>query len=420
MLLVTDDQRADTLGGMPAVQSLLVRKGVRYSHGMVPTALCCPSRASILTGLYAHHTRVFGNGDVGGNRYGGWVQFHRRGMEFRTLAEALRLRGYRTGLFGKYLNNFGNSTPDDFVPPGWDTFTAFQYARGAYFGYQLTDGTYHGDAPRDYSTDLLSRRVSSFIRTTPKHQPVFVYFAPYAPHAPYEPAPRDLGAAVGLPSLATVAPPGGTRPAWRAGSPIPPEEEADRVRRGQVETLMSVDDAVRRVLRTLRRTGRDRDTLFVFTSDNGYFWGEHGLIGKDAPYAAAIRVPLVLRWDGHAPAGVVDHRLALNVDLAGTIARAAGAQMSTDGIDLLGGTRRHGFVLEAMDGYEGRPAYCGWRTRNRMYVHWDTGNDELYDYRTDPGEQRNLAGLPELRDIQRRMREHARAACFPEPPGFDW
>lgn len=420
VLVVTDDQRADTIAGMPAVQRLLVRKGVQFSNGMVPTALCCPSRASILTGLYAHNSRVFGNGDIGGNRYGGWAQFHRRGMEFRTIATALEGRGYRNGLFGKYINNFGNSTPDDFVPPGWDTFTAFQYARGAYFGYRLTDGTRHGYAPEDYSTDVLTRRVNSFIRTTPKNRPLFVYFAPFAPHDPYTPAPRHKGTATNLPSLATFSPPGGTRAAWRRGRPVPPVEEADLARRGQVETLLSVDDAVAGILRTLRRTGRQRDTLFIFTSDNGYLWGEHGLIGKDAPYAPATRIPLVLRWDGHAPAGVVDERLALNIDLASTIARAAGAPMSTDGVDLLGSARRKGFVLEAMDGYRGRPAYCGWRTKRRMYVRWATGRTELYDYRTDPAEERNLAGLPKVKGVQQRMRAKARAACVPEPPGFSW
>ena len=146
VLIVTDDQRADTLAGMTKVNTLLADKGVRFANGMVPTSLCCPSRSTILTGLYAHHTRVFGNGDVGGARFGGWAQFHRRGMEYRTIATALADRGYRTGFFGKYLNDFSRLSPDGYTPPGWDVFTAFKYSRGAYFGYRLTDGTYHGTA----------------------------------------------------------------------------------------------------------------------------------------------------------------------------------------------------------------------------------------------------------------------------------
>jgi arylsulfatase A-like enzyme len=387
---------------------------------MVPTALCCPSRVSLLTGLYAHHTSVYGNGDVGGSLYGGWVQFHRRGLEFRTLAVALKDRGYRTGLFGKYINNFGNATPDGYQPPGWDEFTTFIYARGAYFGYTLSDGSVHGDAAEDYSTDVLTRRAERFIRSTPDRKPVFVLLAPFAPHKPYLPAPRHAGAAADLRPDEPLSRTWLERPAWTVRRTPSPEEAPAVIRRGQVESLFAVDDAVASVLRTLRQTGRDQDTLFVFTSDNGYLWGEHGLTGKDAPYDPATRVPLVLRWDGRVPAGAVDDRLALNIDLTATISRAASAGMTTDGVDLLGERRRGGFVLEAMNGYAGRPAYCGWRTRNRMFVQWADGRTDLFDYRTDPYEQHNLAGDPAMQQVEQQMRAKAEQACDPEPPGFDW
>ena len=155
-------------------------------------------------------------------------------------------------------------------------------------------------------------------------------------------------------------------------------------------------------------------------SDNGYLWGEHGLVGKDNPYDAGIRIPLVIRWDGHARRGVVDDRLALNVDIAGTIARATGATMHTDGIDLLTSESRSGFPLEAMAGYRHRPAYCGWRTQRWMYVRYDSGRSELYDYQNDPFEQHDLAGDPAVADVQARMRAQATTHCSPEPPGFDW
>lgn len=429
VLIVSDDQRVESLAGMPQVQQLLVDKGTRFERGMVPTALCCPSRASILTGLYSHNTRVFGNGDVGGPAFGGWSQFHRRGMEFRTVANALQGVGYRTGFFGKYLNDFSKFAPDGYAPPGWDTFTAFKYSRGAYFRYRLTDGSWYGSAPEDYSTDVLTTRAREFVRATPKDKPAFVLLAPYGPHSPYTPAPRHIGAADRLPDtpvpkvlpdsllVPTAQDP---RPRWLTSRQADDSDGFEGVRRGQEETLLSVDDAVASMVRTMGRTGRGRDTLFIFMSDNGYLWGEHGMVGKDVPYAPATRIPLVVRWDGQVPAGEVDGRLALNVDIAGTIADAASATMSTDGLSLLGTRKRKGFVLEAMAGYRGRPAYCGWRTKDRMYVRWATGRTELYDYRTDPSEQRNLAGLPEVRDIERRMRENARAACVPEPPGFDW
>jgi len=429
VLVISDDQRVESLAGMPQVQQLLVNKGTRFERGMVPTALCCPSRATIMTGLYSHTTRVFGNGDVGGPTFGGWSQFHRRGMEYRTIANALQREGYRTGFFGKYLNDFSKFAPDSYSPPGWDTFTAFKYSRGAYFGYRLTDGSWHGNDPEDYSTDVLAGRAAQFIRNTPRSKPVFVLLAPYGPHSPYIPAPRHAGAADRmadtdvpkvLPETLQVPTTDNSRPRWFRSRQSDDADEFDGVRRGQEETLLSVDDAVASMVDTMTRTGRERDTLFVFMSDNGYMWGEHGMIGKDVPYTPATRIPLVMRWDGHVPAGKVDGRLALNVDIAGTIARAASASMTTDGLNLLGRKQRKGFVLEAMGGYRGRPAYCGWRTKNRMYVRWDTGRTELYDYRTDPAEQQNLAGLPEVKDAQNRMRAKAQKACFPEPPGFDW
>jgi arylsulfatase A-like enzyme len=420
VLVNTDDQRHDTLEHMPNVQALLVRKGTRFSNGMVPTALCCPSRASLMTGLYAHHTGVFGNGDVGGSVYGGWLQFHRRGLEFRTLPLALHQRGYRTGLFGKYINNFGNATPRGYTPPGWDTFTTFVFTRGAYYGYLLSDGTYHGSEPGDYSTDVLTRRAARFIRSTPSEKPVFVYLAPYAPHKQYIPAQRHAGTALDLAAPEAVSLSWRDQPSWIANRAPTPDEAPIPVQQGQVESLLAVDEAVASIMQTLEETGRDRDTLFVFTSDNGYLWGEHGITGKDVPYDAATRVPLVMRWDGHIPAGEVDDRLALNIDLAPTISAVTAARMETDGIDLLGTRRRSGFVLEAMNGYGGRPAYCGWRTERHMFLQWADGRAELYDYRTDPFEQHNLAGQPATRQVEQRMRAMAREHCDPEPPGFDW
>jgi arylsulfatase A-like enzyme len=143
-------------------------------------------------------------------------------------------------------------------------------------------------------------------------------------------------------------------------------------------------------------------------------------VGKDVPYDAATRVPLVMRWDGHLPAGTVDNRLALNIDLATTVSRVAAAGMETDGLDLFGGERRRGFVLEAMSGYAQRPAYCGWRTKHRMYVKWADGRTELYDYRSDPFEADNLAGQVAHREVERRMRQKAAQHCDPTPPGFSW
>lgn len=423
VIILTDDQRRDSMQYMPQVQRLLVDQGTRYTQAMVPTSLCCPSRATILTGLYAHSMRVFGNGDVGGARWGGWPRFHRMGMEKRTMGVALRRAGYRTALIGKYLNYFGKFSEPGYVPPGWDTFSTFMADHGRYYKYRLNDGTHHGEAPEDYSTDVFAAKATEFIRTAPAGQPLFLLFAPYGPHAPYKPAPRHAGSMAGLlpdytaPTLHQKL---RTMPRWMRARRHFTKAEVDQMRLGQHESLLSVDEAVGAIHDALRDTGRERDTLYLFMSDNGYFWGEHRIIGKDAPYKDATYIPMVARWDGHIPTGVTDDRIVLNVDVARTVAAAAGASMSTDGLNMFGTAERKGFVLEAMNGYNDRPAYCGWRTKHRMFVRWATGERELYDYRSDPAERRNLADKPAWKDVRQTMRRKAVKACSPEPPRYNW
>jgi N-acetylglucosamine-6-sulfatase len=423
VLILTDDQRVGTYRAMPNVNRLLRARGTTYTRAMVPTSLCCPSRSTILTGLYAHNSRLFGNGDVGGARYGGWRRFHRLGLEDRTLGPALQAVGYRTALIGKYLNFFGRYAPAGYTPPGWDTFAAMMSSHGSYYQYRLSDGSHYGTEPQDYSTDVLSSRATQFIATTPADQPLFLYFAPFGPHAPYKPAPRHLGALDGQLeryTAPTLYQPLKSMPRWMRERTHFSQADVDLTRQRQLETLMSVDDAVGSIVAALAATGRERDTLFVFMSDNGYFWGEHTIIGKDSPYQDSTAIPMVLRWDGHIGPGTTSKRIVLNVDVARTIATAAGAAMSTDGLDILGTKRRTGFVLEAMDGYHNRPAYCGWRTRHRMYVHWDSGEQELFDYRTDPAEEHNIAHRKKWRDVRNAMRAKAYAACRPKPPHFHW
>lgn len=423
VVVLTDDQRPETLAWMPEVQRLLVERGTTYRQAMVPTSLCCPSRATILTGRYAHTTRVFGNGDVGGGRLGGWPRFHRTGSEQRTVAVRMQQAGYRTGLVGKYLNYFGNRAEPGHVAPGWDTFTVQMSKHGRYYRYRLSDGTAHGSEPQDYSTDVFASRAVDFVRSTPRDQPMFLFFAPYGPHAPYTPAPRHLGALEGrLPQYVprTLRQPKRTMPRWMRARKSFTQAEVDLTRLRQHESMLSVDEAVASIHDALAETGRERDTLFVFTSDNGYFWGEHRIIGKDSPYQDSTRVPMVVRWDGRVPAGATSDRLVLNVDIAETVTTAAGVGMRTDGLDMLGVRRRSGFVLEAMTGYHERPPYCGWRTRNRMYVQWGTGEEELFDYRRDRYERRNRADEPAWQELRRRMRAKAKAACVPAPPAFRW
>ncbi len=189
LLIVTDDQRWDTLWAMPEVQRSLVERGVTFSEAFTTSSLCCPSRASILTGQYPHTTGVYRQGLP----HGGFQSFD----DTTTIATALRAGGYRTGLFGKYLDSYQADALGGYVPPGWDRWVAFVHSQ--YLEYTLTvDGTVErfGAAAGDYSTDVLAARTEDFIRST--EGPVFAVYAPPAPHAPAIPSAVDGGLFAGL------------------------------------------------------------------------------------------------------------------------------------------------------------------------------------------------------------------------------
>lgn len=422
LLVVTDDQRQDTVRHMPRVQRLLVDRGTTFTRAQVPTPLCCPSRASLLTGLYAHDTGVFSNGRPDG----GWWAFHEQGHEQRTVVGALHAAGYRTGLFGKYFNAYARWSAPSHRPPGWDHFLTFRTLRrsGSYFGYRLSDGRRHGSGTAAYSTDVLARAAERFVRATPRNQPLFVYFAPYAPHAPSVPAPRHAGAWTDrLPRHRPVSATEDVedKPAWVRRLTAPTQASVDTARARQQESLMAVDEAVGGLVQALADTGRLSNTLVVYLSDNGLLLGEHHIMGKGAPYAEALSVPLVVRWDGRVQASRTDDRLALNLDVPATIAEAAAVRFPTDGLSLLAGHDRRGFVLEgAADPKLARPAFCGWRTAEWTYVRWATGEEELYSQRGDPHQLRNLATDASRRPVRDALRSRAVRHCAPEPPGFDW
>ena len=436
VLIVTDDQRPDTLDWMPIVQRRVVERGRRFSNGMVPTSVCCPSRASILTGMFAHSTHVWSNGrnaDIDGT--GGWQAFAAAGMEDRTIAVELQASGYQTMLVGKYLNRY-DASPEGYVPPGWTSWHAFAGTNGDYYDYDIrhTDGstTSFGHRDQDYSTDVLLRYAVRELRTARPARPLFLMFTPFGVHDRLpKPAPRHIG-------TATVGPyqaPGVNeadvtdKPAWIATLPTISPRRLMRGSRRTQETLFSIDEAVGRLLDVIHDRRRLRNTLVIVTSDNGTFWGEHRLGGKYMPYDGATRVPLAMRWSGRIQAGTLDRRLALNLDITTTIASAARLDsFAADGLSLLAADRRDGFVLEAgaTSGDDGngqkvaRPGYCGFRTRRFLFVRYSGGLEELYDYRRDPWELENVADLAAYADRLAMLRDRADTDCRPRPPGYDW
>ena len=392
VLIVTDDQRWDTLGAMPAVRRLLVDRGVTFENAFATTPSCCPSRVSLLTGQYSHHTGVF-DGSAG-NAPGGAPAFH----DGSSIATWLHDAGYRTGLFGKYLNDYAE-LPRGYVPPGWDEWAAVAqpHPQIKYYDYELNEnGTIvrYGDAPSDYSTTVLAEKAVRFVRG---NRPFFLYLAPIAPHPPAIPAPQDVDAPVAPwpkpPSFdeADVS----DKPEGGAGRLDP--SKAERLRAQMLRSLRAVDRAVEDVVDAVDDAGLADDTYFVFTSDNGYLWGEHRLMGKVWPYEESIRVPLVIRPPGSHPTRTVD-AFALNVDVPTTIADLAGVDpgLPQDGrslMPLLDGEVdrwRHAFVVEFLGYAPGIPAYSGVRTERYLYVEYRDRSRELYDLQADPFELENL------------------------------
>lgn len=423
VLVVTDDQRFDTLWAMPIVQRELVRRGASFPEAFVVNPLCCPSRTTILTGEYSHTTGVYRQVPPFGR-----FEWFRDGS---TLATWLHDAGYTTGLFGKYLDGYQHAGLTGYIPPGWDRWTAFIHAQ--YEDYTLqVDGEVrrYGSAPQDYSTDVLAAMAEAFVRETPG--PLFLYFAPAAPHGPAPPAPGDEGA---FADLAPWRPPSydeadvSDKPAWvRALQPLsePRREHIDALRRNQYASLLAVDRAVGGLIGALRDTGRLADALFIYTSDNGLLWGEHRWRRKEAAYEESIRVPLVVRWDGGGVlAGSRPDVLAANVDLAPTIADAVGiAAPGAEGISLLPtlrgepGPTREDLLIEHLAGANPVPTYCAVRSRHWTYVRYGTGEEELYDLRADPFELENLAGDPGMGEVLRERRARLAELCDPPPPGY--
>jgi len=423
VVILTDDQRADGADRMPIVHARLAAHGTTFANAFVSNPLCCPSRTTLLTGRYSHSTSVWSNRPP----FGGWPAF-RRGAERRTIAVALRRAGYRTAFIGKYLNYYDGSV----VPPGWSDWRAFAGGWG-YYGYTLNVNgrlASFGRRATDYSTDVLARMAAGFVRRS--KAPFFLVYAPAAPHQPAIPAPRH---ATSFPRLAPYRSgawlesdisdkPAYVRRLWQ-----PRDTRAGWFRLRQYRSLLAVDDGVGRILDALRRNGRLRDTLVIFTSDNGVEGGDHGFstARKSVPYEGSLRVPLVVRWDRLGEVPAANRRLVTNLDIAATVADAAHVRYPTEGRTLLpllrGGATawRTKFLVENLRGETAQahiPTYCGLRTEHEQYSLYETGEEELYDLDSDPDELENRAGDRAFAATRAHLLDGLRDACFPLPPAY--
>lgn len=437
IVIETDDQTVEQMRVMTKTLDLIGRRGTTFDNSFVSLSLCCPSRATFLTGQYAHNNGVMTNKLP----YGGYELLDGT----NTLPVWLQQAGYTTAFVGKYLNGYPVAGAETEIPPGWSEWHAGVTL--PYYDWTLNDNgslVRYGSSPGDYQTNVFTAKAVEVIeRQVPEASPLFMWVSYHAPHAggPAEPGdPSGIG-------TANVGPKYGKRFASEPLPVMPSFNEADvsdkpiGIRRRplltpaktaaiqeayqqQLEALLYVDDGVGAIVDALRRTGELANTLLIFTNDNGFFHGEHRVpSGKVLVYEPSIRVPLLMRGPGipkdkHLP------QLVSNADLAPTIADVAGAEhgLVMDGRSLLPlfrkpgtlwgrdlliergpsgaamkGVAEMGEIGNGDDGNQGKTAvpgdrrFAAVRTPRFLYARYANGEKELYDLAADPDELVNLA-----------------------------
>src|SRR5215216_4839062 len=344
IFVLTDDLDYASTQKMPQLTSLLAEQGASFEDAFVSHPICCPSRATFLTGLYDHNHGVKGNSPP----EGGFQKFVDEGHEENSIAVGLQQTGYQTAFFGKYLNQYPAGDPTH-IPPGWDEWYGKLNGQRLY-DYDVNENgevVSYGSETEDFFTDVLSRQATDFVRrTAPEDQPFFAYVAPTAPHGPATPAERHKGA---FAEEEVPRPPSydeedvSDKPSPINDAERISEEQASNIDdyyRQRLESMLAVDEMVGSLVQELEAAGELENTYIFFTSDNGWFQGEHRVQStKNRPYEESARVPLFVRGPG-VSAGTKMEKLALNTDLAPTFADLADASFPADGrtlVPLLGG-----------------------------------------------------------------------------------
>ncbi|HEY0512798.1 MAG TPA: sulfatase [Thermoanaerobaculia bacterium] len=420
LVIMTDDQTVEQMRALPKTRRLLGQRGTTFANSFVDFSLCCPSRSTFLTGQYAHNHGVTANGGP----HGGYPHLDHS----NTLPLWLQEAGYYTAHLGKYLNNYGVGSPAP--PPGWSRwFGLIDPTTYRMYDYTVSDGgrpVSYGESPKDYQTDVLAAKAEEILRSRAgSAQPFFVMVTPIAPHlerigrdqTPPRPAPRHAGrfAAEALPAKSDFDEPDvSDKPNHIRNRPrLSPAERlhVTATYRACLASLLAVDDLVERLVKVLDETGQLGRTVIVFTSDNGFFFGEHRVSeGKYLPYEESIRVPLII-FDGRGgagvhggifPAGATVAQPVSNVDLAPTIVALAGARARRvmDGRPLLplaldpqqGKSRT--LLIEGAGQGHGKPPFAAVRDARWFYAEYRNGDRELYDLQNDPFELRSVHADP--------------------------
>ncbi|MGH9004653.1 MAG: sulfatase family protein, partial [Acidimicrobiia bacterium] len=390
LVIVMDDMRADqTLDVMPLTRQWFAAAGTTFSNGFANTPLCCPERATIFSGRYMHNHGVINNGEA-------------RELDKKwTIARYLQEGGYNTALVGKYLDGWGEHN----APPN---FNHFAITGGGYVDeYFNVDGV--GDKA-EYSTDFIRDKSLQFLgdfEATADATPWYLHVTPHAPHdtseGTFEWAPRHE---------TTPIPPFTPTPAFLDTER---DDQVEYIRHtketveestfshdGQLRTLLAADEMVDAIFRRLEASGELDNTLAVFTSDNGYSWGERGVTSKGLPYEESVKVPYLVRWPGVVPAGAVDTRPVGGVDLLPTLLEATQTVPPVlghplDGRSFLPGKPgRDHILLEFSADHRSIPPWASMRSEDWQYIEYYAEDDstivfrEYYDLAADPWQLTNL------------------------------
>ncbi len=417
IFILADDHRYDAMGfmGHPFLETphmdSIAKNGVHLKNAFVTTSLCSPSRASILTGLYTHKHRVIDN-----NR------LVPKGTKF--FPEWLQKAGYNTAYIGKW--HMGGAT--DAPRPGFDHWVSFR-GQGWYLppnpdytlnvnGKRVKQKGYITDELTDYAIEFMEDQKNS-------EKPFFMYLSHKAVHANFTPAKRHQGryadAAFTRPeSEANTDANYELKPRWLRDQrnswhgvdfPYHSELDVEKYYKNYCEALLAVDDSIGRVMAQLKKMGIYEETLVIYMGDNGFMFGEHGLIDKRVAYETSIRVPMIMQCPELFKGNSVVERVVANIDIGPTVMEAAGLKTPShmDGqsfISLAQGKEVSWrdyflYVYYWEKNFPQSPTVFSLRGDQYKYITyyglWDT--DELYDIRNDPGETKNLIADPKFKDI---------------------
>jgi len=387
VIIMTDDQNVDSLPVMRKLMSFPEGSWVNFTNAIVNDSVCCPARASVLTGQYAFITGVINNSS--GDQLN----------DANTLPVWLDSAGYRTGIIGKYLNGFPWDKGTNYVPPGWDHFNAPAFGNAN----QLTN----------LAVDFINSSNGSF----------FLYLAFWDPHWPATPLSQYANADVYIPP----DPPNfnetdvSDKPTWvRNLSPLSQAtiDEWRNERIASQRSLLGVDDGIQRIVDALKAKGELDNTMIIFMGDHGFSWGSHRYIKKECVYEECIRFPLFIRYPGLA-GNREETRIVSNVDLASTIAEYVGInpdlpQNGKSLIPVIMNTAASwtGEVFIEVHTNPGR-TFDGIRVPGWTYAEYVNGDKELYDLNTDPYQLQNKANHPAYQAIQSELAQRMRNLKLP-------